>query len=739
MKVVCIGNYVPRQCGIATFTENLTKAIKTVAVDDPRGIDIEVIAMNDAGRSYAYPAIVAGSIDDSVKQQYLEMADRINRSGAGICLLQHEYGIYGGDSGLLILGLLRRLEIPLITTCHTVLNRPGYHQKAVMEKICHYSSRVVVMSKLAKNFLQDIYHVPPDKIAIIEHGVPDFEVLKDRPFPIPEVWKNKRILLTFGLIGRNKGIETAIRALPAIVAKHPDILYVVLGKTHPNVVRQVGEEYRAYLQNLTKELGLSAFVMFMDQYLSEGDLMSVLRAAEIYITPYLNQAQITSGTLSYAVAGGCAVVSTPYWHAKELLANERGLLFPFENYCELSDIVSQLLENPGQLTKIQKNAFEYGRNITWPKTGIAYHKLFEEVISDPGPLPFKISLDTVTDYPILDLTHLERLTDDTGLLQHANSCVPNYKSGYCIDDNSRALIVCLRAWKYHPSRDIESLVFKYLSYINFMSQKDGNFTNYLTYSRVKVVDDVSDDAFGRTFWALGYLIRHAPTDSLFQAGHQLFNHSLNHVSHLRYIRGYANCIFGLYHYLKRFPDQDQYQVLLIRLADALCSKYYEHQRNSWDWFEETMTYDNGLLPAALYQAFRVTRNPEYLRIADQTCLFLESKCFKNGWLSLIGNRKWLRLDSDYELFAQQPIDALAMVVLYECAWGAKGDPSSIDKLLKSFNWFFGKNDLDLPVYDSVTKGCNDGIEEFNINRNQGAESTIAYLFSRQIAERFISR
>ncbi|MCX6227371.1 MAG: glycosyltransferase [Bacteroidia bacterium] len=608
-----------------------------------------------------------------------------------------------------------------------------------MKKICEYSGRIIVMSKLASEFLQNIYKVPLNKIVRIEHGVPDF-VAMDHLLPAkPLQWENRKVLFTFGLIGRNKGIETVIRALPAIVSKHPEVLYVVLGKTHPNVVRQVGEEYREFLENLTKQLGLSQHVVYMNQYASEIDLMSYLKAADIYVTPYLNQAQITSGTLSYAVAGGCAVVSTPYWHAKELLANERGWLFPFENYCELADLVNRLLENPDQMAELQINASEYGKAIAWPKIGKAYLELFKEVIAQPGLMPIDISLNSKIIYPEFDITHLDRLTDDTGLLQHATTCVPFYKTGYCIDDNSRALIVCLRAWINDPCQRYESLIIRYLSYINFMSQKDGSFNNYLTFERTAFVDDKSDDAFGRTLWALGYLVRYAPNDALFQTGQQLFNHSLKHLSHLRYIRGYANCIFGLYHYIKRFPDQDQYLVLLVKMADELCANYDHNQRDSWKWFEETMTYDNGLLPAALYKAFNLTRNKLYLQVADETCKFLESKCFKNDWLSLIGNGKWLRLDGDYELFAQQPIDALAMVVMYESAWTATGDYINIEKLISSFNWFFGRNDLNLPVCDEETKGCNDGIEEFNINRNQGAESTLSYLWAGQIADRFMSR
>jgi glycosyltransferase involved in cell wall biosynthesis len=736
MKIICIGNYVPRKCGIATFTENLVKAILKAAEIDHQSIEMEVIAMNDHGQIYDYPTPVKKSISDSNKDEYIEMADYINDSGASICLLQHEYGIFGGDSGLFILALIRKLKIPLVTTSHTVLKKPAFHQREVMKKICEYSSRIVVMSNLARNIFHTIYNVPLEKISLIGHGVPDF-TSKDLMLPAkPVLWANRTVILTFGLIGRNKGIETVIRALPAIAAKHPEVLYVVLGKTHPNVVRHVGEEYREFLTKLTAQLEVSQNISFMDEYVDETRLMSLLRAADLYVTPYLNKAQITSGSLCYAVAGGCAVISTPYWHAQELLSDERGLLFEFENHIELADLVNRLIENPDQRTTLQSNAFEYGKTITWPKIGKSYLDLFQVVAAQTDVNPESIALDFKTNYPGFDLSHIVKLTDDTGLLQHANACVPCYKTGYCLDDNSRGLIVCLRAWKNDPSTRYESLIIKYLSYIGFMSRKDGSFNNFLTYDRSAFEDDISDDAFGRTIWALGYLVRHAPNDSLFQAGIQLFNHSIHYLHHLRYLRGYANCIFGLYHYLKRFPDQDQYLVMMVKLADQLCASYHAYHSSSWNWFEETVTYDNGLLPAALFKAYKLTHNPDYLFVAGETSMFLESKCLNNNWLSLIGNHKWLRLDGEYDSFAQQPIDALAMMIMYESAWSATNNPSAIQKLLRSYDWFFGRNDLNLPVYDAETKGCNDGIEEFNINRNQGAESTIAYLWSNQIAQRF---
>lgn len=732
MKVICIGNYPPRQCGIATFTENLIKSILNAASLQSFELDFEIIAMNDGGQNYEYPSMVQKSIQDKDKGAYIETAEYINQSNADICLLQHEYGIFGGESGLLILALLRKIKIPIISTLHTVLQNPSFHQKEVLKKIAQYSTKIVVMNSLAINFLEEVFEVPREKIVQIQHGVPDFEALESKLIPIPEKWKNRIILLTFGLIGRSKGIETVIRALPEIVNQNSEVLYVVLGKTHPSIVRYAGEEYREFLESLVKHLGLENHVLFMNQYVTELELMSYLKTADIYVTPYLNKAQITSGTLSYAIGGGCAVISTPYWHAEELLADGRGKLFKFENINELSTIIRELLNNKTELKSLQEKAFEYGKTMSWPIIGKQYLSLFVKVAANKNTS--NSHKPNAFQYDDFKISHLQCLTDSIGILQHARTSVPYFKTGYCLDDNTRALILCLMLWDKSKDPKLIKLMHVYLSYIIFMKQKDGSFKNYLTFDRKAISDDSSDDAFGRAFWAMGTLVRFAPTDALFQIGIDLFNQSITQLDNLSYARGFANGIFGLYHYIKKFPDQEKYQFLIQKLADQLCERFDKHSHSHWNWFEESLTYDNGLLPASLYKAFEITKKDRYFKIAEESRQFLESKCFREEWLSLIGNRKWLRKNDDFELFAQQPVDALAMIILYESAYKVTGKIEFIDRLNKSFNWFLGENDLNISLLDTETGGCNDGIEEFNINRNQGAESTISFLLSQVITE-----
>ena len=729
MKIICIGNYPPRKCGIATFTENLVKSIIEAATDHGLEMEVEVIAMNDPGQKYCYPDIVVQTINDQIPDDYLKAASYINHSGADLCLFQHEYGIFGGNSGLLILNLLQRLKVPVVSTFHTVLQKPTFHQREVLKKIASYSEKIVIMNALAITFLTDVFDIPRSKIVKIEHGVPDFERVKKSGFIVPESWTERKTLLTFGLIGRSKGIETVIKALPYIVKKHPEVLYVVLGKTHPHVVKHAGEEYREYLQSLTHELNLDKHVEFLNNYVSEEELTNYLLAADIYVTPYLNKAQITSGTLCYAIGGGSAVISTPYWHAEELLAEKRGRLFDFKDYHRLAEIVNELLDDPIELKGLSKRAYDYGLTISWPKIGFKYISTFEQAINEYHEvIGLRKPIEII--FPELNVTHLNRLTDDTSIIQHADGCVPNFKSGYCLDDNTRALIVCLIAYKQTEDQQYISLIYRYISFILYVQNEDGTFRNYLPYNR-QLDDEVgSDDAFGRAIWALGTLIRFSPNDSLFQVGMDLFFKAIPNFNKLQHARGYANCIFGLYHYIKKFPDQEQYVILLTELSDRLLRKFYDNRHNGWAWYESSITYDNGLLPAALYVAYELTERSEYLDVANESCAFLENKCFINNQLTLIGNKSWwIANHQNSSQYAQQPIDAMAMAWLYKCAYRATKNPDYVAKLEMCFNWFLGLNDLNLPLYDDQTHGCNDGLEETNVNRNQGAESIIAYLMS----------
>jgi glycosyltransferase involved in cell wall biosynthesis len=538
MKIAFIGTYPPRECGIGTFTNNLLTSVLLNKPADKHNFEAVVVAVDDHNLTYDYPPEVKLKIRQERQEDYLKAAKYINLFGADICILQHEFGIYGGQNGVYILPLLHRLEIPMVVTLHTILKTPSYNEKAVLQEIGKMAQKIVVMSQKAIEFLVEIYNIPRDKIALIEHGVPDIkfnQVKSKEEFKL----RGKKVLLTFGFIGRNKGIETVINALPDVIQKHPDVVYIVLGKTHPNVLRHSGEEYRIFLMRLVKKLHLEKHVMFLNQFIDVQDLFKYLSATDIYITPYLNESQITSGTLSYAVGVGAAVLSTPYWHAAELLADGRGRLFDFGNTQQLSSTINALLDHPEELNQLKKTALAYGRNITWPKTGGKYVALVHSILEKDFMPPAKN--DTVLDFLILppfSLVHINRLTDDTGIIQHAKFGIPNLKEGYCLDDNARALLMVLMAFRRIKDDRALELSPIYLSYIHYMQNKDGTFRNFMSFNRNFLDEIGSEDSFGRTIWALGYLLDNAPNDAYFQAGSGVFFHAAPNFEKLTSIRAW---------------------------------------------------------------------------------------------------------------------------------------------------------------------------------------------------------
>ena len=447
MKITYIATYPPRECGIGTFTNNLFKSMLDETANRNKGHEGLVIALNDNDLTYKYPEEVKLTIRQDHQEDYLKAVKYINLSGADVCVLQHEFGIFGGQSGVYILPLLHRLEIPLVVTLHTILKTPSYNEKAVLKEICKMAQKIVVMSHKAIEFLTTIYDVPAEKIVLFEHGVPDIQYNSEKSKKEFKL-ENKKVLLTFGFIGRSKGIETVIKALPEVVKKYPELIYIVLGKTHPNVLRHSGEEYRISLLRLVKNLQLEKHVLFLNEFIDEQNLFKYLYACDIYITPYLNEAQITSGTLSYAVGVGAAVLSTPYWHAAELLADGRGRLFNFNDSDELSKILTDLFDKPEELNELKNNAGEYGKKITWPKTGEKYIALIEKLAKEENLVSTQKEMEPdLHILPPFSLAHINRLTDDTGIIQHAKFGIPNLKEGYCLDDNSRALLMVLMAYR----------------------------------------------------------------------------------------------------------------------------------------------------------------------------------------------------------------------------------------------------------------------------------------------------
>jgi len=730
MKIIFVGTYPPRKCGIGTFTNNLVKAIaENFRVRDISN-NIDIVAINDQEQTYNYPSEVKRVIRQNEINDYINAAQYINYSGADICFIEHEFGIFGGESGVYILTLINRLKIPLIVTLHTVLKEPSFIQKAIVQEIGKRADKIVVMSSRAVEFLVNIYQIASDKITIIEHGVPSVKILHPDTVRKKFNLENKKVLLTFGLLSRNKGIETVIRALRYVVDKHKDVLYIVLGTTHPIVLRHYGEEYREYLLRLVKEYKLENHVTFYNTFVTDENLMEFLIACDLYITPYLNEAQITSGTLSYAIGAGAAVISTPYWHAQELLAENRGKLFNFNDHIQLAEILNDLLDNPSKIEQLRRNAYVYGQKLSWNKIGYEYIKLSEQCIAKH--VRATVEKEQLFDpllLPEFSLNHILRLTDDTGIVQHAKYGIPNLKEGYCLDDNSRALLLTLKVYDLTKDSTALKLMPIYLSFIHYMQNEDGTFRNFLSFNRQYLDDVGSEDCFGRTIWALGYLIHKSPNDAYHQLGKEIFDLSRKKFNSLKYPRGIANTIIGISYYLKTFPADDFMLKTLYDLNSKMVEMYQKHSDSNWKWFENSLTYDNGILPYALFCSMGVYKDEKMISVAIESAKFLESVTMRKGYLTPVGSNGWYVKGGQCAEFAQQSIDVMSMVLMFNEAYSVTKDKEYLNKMFKSFMWFLGENDLNIPIYDFETNGCNDGLEKFGVNRNQGAESTIAYLIS----------
>ena len=729
MKFAYIGTYPPRQCGIGTFTKNLLSSMVNHNGSDDKKHEGIVVAINDLNQNYDYPEEVKFMIRQEHQRDYNQAAKFINYSGSDICILEHEYGIYGGESGVYILPLLHRLEIPLMVTLHTVMKNPSYIEKAILQEIGKMANLIVVMSQKAIRFLIDVYNIPAEKIVQLEHGVPDLQFnpeLIKKEFNL----ENKKVLLTFGLISRNKGIETVIRALPQVIEKHPNTIYLVLGKTHPSVIRHSGEEYRNYLKMLVKTLNLENNIFFFNEFVNQNDLFRYLYATDIYITPYLNEAQITSGTLSYAVGTGAAVISTPYWHAQELLADGRGRLFDFNNFNQLAQILLELLDKPDVLKTLRKKAYDYGRNITWPKIGLKYVEAAKKIVAEkPGKIIEKETNIDPLMLPEFSLEHIRRMTDPTGIIQHAKYGIPNLKEGYCLDDNARALLMVSMAYRQKKDPLALEMLPIYLSYIHYMQNKDGTFRNFLSFKRDYLDEIGSEDSFGRAVWALGYLLGNSPNDAYYQSGRMIFFEAYPNFEKLQSLRGIANTIIGICYYLMTNKSDESMTELLRKLTFRIIDQYDAESSPEWKWFEPIICYDNGILPLSLFYAYEFIKEDKVLSIALESMNFLISINLKDGYLSLVGNQKWYRKGGERAYFAQQPVDAMALVLMFYQAFIATKDQQYLNYMYTSFMWFLGENDLRMNLYDFETCGCCDGIEEYGINRNQGAESSLAYLIS----------
>ena len=729
-RLAFLGTYLPRHCGIATFTSDLTTAFAT---EYPR-IDRIVLAMNDAGPRHAYPPQVRFELPESDGDAYLRAADFLNVNTVDVLSVQHEFGIFGGKAGSHLLMLLRPLRMPIVTTLHTVLGDPNDDQRRVMMELTRLSERLVVMSEHGRDLLRDRYKVPATKIDLIPHGspvVPPAAEAKERLG-----LEGQKVLFTFGLLSPDKGIEYVIEALPAILARSPDTVYVVVGATHPHVKERNGETYRLALEARTRELGVEAHVIFHNRFVSAEELADFLAAADICLTPYLQPEQITSGALAYAVGAGKAVISTPYRYAIELLADDRGVIVPWRDPPALAEAVTRLLTDDVARHALGRRAGTRGDGMHWPEVVGAYHASFERAHANHAEgrrtaLVAQTLAGRPAGLPALDLSHLRRLTDDTGVLQHARYSVPRYDEGYCLDDNARALLLManLEASGTNERRTVRALADRYLAFVSHAFDAGaGRFRNLMSFGRTWTESAGSEDSQGRALWALGAVVGHSETPGTRSLAGDLFHAALPAVRAFKSPRAWAYTLLGIDHYLGAFTGDRSVEEVRTFLAERLLALHGRTGGPEWPWFEDHVTYGNARLPEALIVSGARMGRPEMLEagLASLTWL-LSIQRAADGHFAPVGTNGFRARGGSTAQFDQQPVEACGVVSACLAAHRATGDASWAEKARWAFDWFVGRNDLHLALYDPFTGGCRDGLHADRVNENQGAESTISYL------------
>lgn len=732
-KIAFVGDYLPRQCGIATFTHDLCTSIATEYPES----ECIVVPVNDREQGYIYPEEVRFEMREQEILSYERAADFLNFNNTGAISLQHEFGIYGGPDGSHVLALLRHLRVPVVTTLHTVLREPSANQMRVMQELSSLSARLVVMSRRGFEFLTDIYGVPEHKIDIIPHGIPDM------PFVDPNFYKDqfdvegKNVLLTFGLLSPNKGIENVLKALPEVVAKYPETVYIVLGATHPKLLREHGESYRMSLERLVRDLDIRENVVFYNRFVEPEELQEFIGAADIYITPYLNEEQITSGTLAYAFGCGKAVVSTPYWHAQELLADGRGVLVPFADPGAIARELITLLRDEPRRHAMRKKAYLLGRKMVWSHVAQLYMESFQKaremrLEKNSRSLSIKIAARQRGNLPDIRLDHLIRMSDSTGIFQHAKFSIPNFAEGYCTDDNARALLLTILLDELgYQHKQLRQLTSGYAAFLNYaFDAVKKRFRNFMAFDRTWLEEVGSDDSQGRAIWALGACVGRSKQRDLQMWAAQLLEQAFPMVSELKHPRSWAFALLGIHEYFRRLSGDRFVDQLRDELTYKLIEVYEKNATEDWPWFEKRLTYDNAKLPHALILSGRWGNDGRAFDIGLRSLRWLtEIQTAEAGHFRPIGNDGFYPYGGKRATFDQQPLEAAAMVSACLEAYLDTRDTFWFDEAKKAFEWFLGKNDLGLAVYDSKTGGCHDAVHSDRLNQNQGAESTLSFLLS----------
>ena len=731
-SVAVIGNYVPRQCGIATFTADLCEAMAS-QLPDPQAV--VVLAMDDTEKGYPYPNRVKFEIRDNRPSDYQRAADYINVKKLNVAILQHEYGIFGGESGATLFQLLENLKIPLITTLHTTLPEPEKSQKEVLIELGKISDRLVVMSNTGKAILQDVYKIPESKIVMIPHGIPDVSFMDSSYYKDHFGVENRKVILTFGLLGPGKGLETMIDAMPNIIKIHPEAVYVILGATHPHVLKESGEAYRHELQQRIRRMGIEDNVMFFNQFVDLDLLTQFITAADVFVTPYPFKGQIVSGTLSYALGAGKAVVSTPYLYAEEMLAGGRGILVPFDNSEAMGDAIIELFSSESLRNSTRKKAYQFCRSMVWKRVAQSYLSLAADCIQAHRELNSNQIRETksrrLESLPRVKLDHLRVLTDDTGILQHAYYCLPHREHGYCLDDVTRAVIAV--AMYIHRKKDLQELCLlkRYLSFIlDAYEPAVKRFHNFMSYERKWLDEDGGESAHGRAVWSLGTTVQLTKDRSLIELVSSMFMEALEGTEKFQHPRAMAFALIGVNRYLDVYKGDSTARKIRNKLANRLYQLFRNNMSDEWMWFEDMITHDNAKLPHALMLSGHRMENNEMIGSGVKILKWLiKVQTAPEGHITLIGNNGWWCRNGKRARFGQQPIEIMAFVEACAEAYRVTRDHLWMKEARHCFDWFLGRNDLNVNLYDFKTGGCYDGLEHHGVNQNMGAESTLAWLIS----------
>ncbi|AKB43764.1 glycosyltransferase [Methanosarcina vacuolata] len=755
LKVLFIGTYVPKECGIATFTSDLLNSV----YGEDNDVHCEVIALNDPSETHIYPEEVVFQIQRDRIEDYYRAADYINQSDIDIVCLQHEFGLFWGNAGDYIFTLLSGINKPVISTMHTVIREPEPEYRASTEKLIRYSEKLIVMSQTAVKMLKDVYKVPEDKIELIFHGVPDY------PFNNCSKYKNRLnlkgspLVLTFGLLSQNKGIESMLDALPEVISQYPDLVYLILGATHPVIKKNFGETYRQYLQNKVSELGLEKNVVFHDKFVEKEELCNYILASDIYVSPYLSREQIVSGALTYAIGMGKAIVSTPYWYAQEMLSDNRGLLVDFGDTGGLRKSLLHLIKNPEECDKMRKKAYDFGRKMTWKNVGKQYNKVFTRALKNYSAYSSAYSTSKKFNFlpnqlPEVKLDYLKLLTDDVGIIQHTNLGVPARHYGYSTDDVGRALVALTQLIdNQKKAEEFWKLITTYMSFLEHAQTDTGHFHNFMSYKREFLDEKGSEDTLGRAIYGLGHVVS-CPylSKNIRTLAHTLMSRARPEMEKLNYPRAKAYTMCGLSEMLRAGVDTDEFESvfnsrrdavksvdsllskdtfesIFVRYANSLVDLYEANHKEDWNWFEPTVTYSNAKISESLLLAYNYTKDRTYRKVGLDTLDFLTEIQWKGDFFDMVGNQGWYSYNGEKPIFDQQPIEAGYLTQAYVSAYEIVHDRQYLELARYSFEYFLGRNRLQTVMYDYSTGAVCDGLNRDGMNCNQGAESVICFLMA----------